>query len=622
MKKLLAVIFSIMVLGMLILSGCSAAAPSTTAAPPPWTQSATQPAWTQAAPTTQAPMTTTRPAPYNPPSTTSAAKPWGGPGQTVQPTIIVTVPPGAPNQIPSIKPPNAYPQATTPGPNSGNIGLSAGGAKDIANFRENIRNNYLPLPTDVTYEGLFYDYYFDTGANEPTDKLFSPSYTYAVTRDPLSQQTEYYLSVGLNSGMKENDFQRKKLNLVIVLDNSGSMGESYTQYYYDQWGKQIDAYADEPARMTKMSSATQSVVSILNQLNNDDRFAIVEFNSNAYLVKPMAAVRRTDMNSVKNTVLNINAGGSTNLAAGVDMANRELNGFYEVNNYEYENRIIVVTDAQPNTGDFTASGLFDMALRNADAHIYTTYVGIGVDFNSDLVGQITKIKGANYYSVHSPREFRQRVEEEFDYMVTPLVFNVQLYFESRGWKIEQVFGSPEADAATGNLMRINTLFPSKSVGGQNKGGLVLLKLSRISSYNNEAVYLKTSYEDRNGRTDGSTQVINLQSTQPEYFPNSGIRKGVLLVRYASLLQNWTIDERQHIQYSQPWNPCIREDTGIIIPVVANLSEWERQSLPLTVASPYRQIITDFSRYFSSEMNAIGDSSLGQEMDVLNRLLRY
>jgi len=56
--------------------------------------------------------------------------------------------------------------------------------------------------------------------------------------------------------------------------------------------------------------------------------------------------------------------------------------------------------------------------------------------------------------------------------------------------------------------------------------------------------------------------------------------------------------------------------------VANLSEWERQSLPLTVSSPYRQIITDFSRYFSSEMNAIGDSSLGQEMDVLNRLLRY
>ena len=54
-----------------------------------------------------------------------------------------------------------------------------GGAKDINNFRENIKQDYLPLPTDVTYEGLFYDYYFDTGAAQECKKLFCPSYSYA-----------------------------------------------------------------------------------------------------------------------------------------------------------------------------------------------------------------------------------------------------------------------------------------------------------------------------------------------------------------------------------------------------------------------------------------------------------
>jgi hypothetical protein len=34
------------------------------------------------------------------------------------------------------------------------IGLSPGGAKDINSFRDNIRNDYLPLPTDTTYELL------------------------------------------------------------------------------------------------------------------------------------------------------------------------------------------------------------------------------------------------------------------------------------------------------------------------------------------------------------------------------------------------------------------------------------------------------------------------------------
>jgi Ca-activated chloride channel family protein len=123
--------------------------------------------------------------------------------------------------------------------------------------------------------------------------------------------------------------------------------------------------------------------------------------------------------------------------------------------------------------------------------------------------------------------------------------------------------------------------------------------------------------------DGSSQVINLESSQPEYFPNSGIRKGVLLVRYAALLQNWMIDERQHFQYNRPWDPCIREDTGIIVPVITNFSQWERQSLPLTVSQPYKFIFEDFLvGYFSHEVAALRDNTLGQEASILNKLAFY
>ena len=103
------------------------------------------------------------------------------------------------------------------------MGFSVGGAKDIDNFRKNIENNFLPLYSDVTYEGLFYDYYFETGEKTECQKLFCPSYSYAVSKDPFSQDEQFYLSVGLNSGLKEEDFERKKLNLVVVLDVSGSV---------------------------------------------------------------------------------------------------------------------------------------------------------------------------------------------------------------------------------------------------------------------------------------------------------------------------------------------------------------------------------------------------------------
>ncbi len=581
MKRLLLVTCMVMLIGALALSAC--AAPQAPSAVSP-----TSPA-------------VTRPAPTYAPTATAA------------PQFPVLPPPGgAPKPTPT-------PAYTTP--SSGNIGLAAGGAKDIANFRENIRNNYLPLPTDVTYEGLFYDYYFDTGQREPSRKLFSPSYSYAVTRDPLSHKTEYYLSVGLNSGLKESDFQRKTLNLVIVLDNSGSMSENFNQYYYDRYGKQIDAYAGEGiSRLRKIDSAKESVLSILDQLGEDDSFAVVLFNSTSSLLKPMGLVGRTNMRDMGNRILNITAGGSTNLAAGMDMAIGQYNDLYEMDNYEYENRIIILTDAQPNTGDYSGSGLVSRLEKNAESRIYTTFIGIGVDFNSQLIEQITKVKGANYYSVHSPGEFRERVEDEFEYMVTPLVFNLRLNFESRGWRIEKVFGSPEADEATGELMKINTLFPSKTEGGETKGGLVLLKLKRLSFSAEDRVYLRVTYEDRDGRKDSSEALIVLEGEQPEFFDNSGIRKGVLLARYAALLKNWMIDERQHIHYSRPWDAVICEDTGIVIPS-ENFSQWERQSLPLVVSEPYRNIFRDFSGYFEGEMDAINDYTLEQELQILKSLSR-
>ena len=434
MKKVMVLVFLVMLTAILLMNSCSAA-PVTTYA----TSTQIHPASTTAAPAT----TYTHPNDLGPstliPQTT----------QTYPPVVT----PGTTNVMP-------VPGSTS----SGTIGLAVGGAKDINNFRQNILNNYLPLPTDVSYEGLFYDYYFDTGAQEPADKLFSPSYSYAVTQDPLSHQTEYYLSVGLNSGIRQEDFQRKTLNLVIVLDSSGSMGEYYDQYYYDQYGNQQDTYAGEGTTLNKIDSAKKAIVSILGQLKDNDRFSIVQFNSRADLVQPMRLVSDTNMKRVKDDVMNINAGGSTDLSAGFYLAVDQFRNLADTDSYEYENRIIVLTDAQPNAGDFSGSGLSNIITWNADNRIYTTFIGVGVDFNTELIDMITKVKGANYYSIRSPKEFRERVDDEFDYMVTPMVFNVNLTFESSSWKIDTVFGCPEADLATGGLMTINTLFPSKNRG--------------------------------------------------------------------------------------------------------------------------------------------------------------
>jgi Ca-activated chloride channel homolog len=489
--------------------------------------------------------------------------------------------------------------AVAPTTGTGTIGLAAGGAKDANNFRTNVAKDYLPLTTDITYEGVFYDYYFDTGATSACQALFCPSYVPMLSTDPLSSAQEPFLSVGLNSGIKESDFARKKLNLVVVLDVSGSMSSPFDSYYYDQYGNQVQNTED--AGKTKISIATESIVAMLGHLQAGDRLGVVLFTTDAYQAKPLRLVEETDMDAIAQHILALQALDSTNLEAGYKLGADMLAKLGQVDPQVYENRIILLTDAMPNTGDTSATSLASMVGSSADARIFTTFVGIGVDFNSSLIELLTKTRGANYYSVHGSQEFKLRLDEEFDFMVTPLVFGLRLALQSDGFAMKDVYGSPEANQATGQLIFVNTLFPSKAEDGQTKGGIILALLDHTGASNQ--VKLSATYEDRTGVA-GGNEVSFAFSPTLDQAPNSGVRKAVLLARYVRLIKAWITAERQ----------SAAAQAGS-----AYDSTWERTSLPLTVSAAYKAQFQTFSAYFKSEMAAIGDDTLSQEVTVLDKL---
>jgi len=509
------------------------------------------------------------------------------------------------------------------------IGFSVGGAKDINSFRENIENDYLPIPTDLTYEGIFYDYYFDTGNMDVCEKLFCPSYTSAISTDPFSEKDEYFLSVGLNSGIQQEDFSRKKLNLVIVLDISGSMSSSFNAYYYDQFGTRreysFEQEDEKEMKKTKMEIANESVVALLEHLNPEDSFGMVLFDDTSYLAKPLRKIGETDMNAIKGHILDLVAQGGTNMSKGYQEATEQFDDYIEIDSDEYENRIIFLTDAQPNTGDISEEGLFGMTNSNAENKIYTTFIGIGVDFNTELIEKITKIKGANYYSVNSPSQFKDQMDENFEYMVTPLVFDLELIVDAPGFDIEEVYGSPEANEATGEIMKVNTLFPSARVEGETRGGIVLLHMKRVSDDN--GITLTASYKDRNGSSDSSTSEFTFEQTTT-YYENTGIRKGILLSRYVNLLKNWIVRERSLIDANPqdfPVIPPIETYYEIGIPITQYqfvLGRWERQSESLQVSSEYKELFKEFIPYFESEINTIGDETMSKELEILKKLEDY
>jgi len=484
------------------------------------------------------------------------------------------------------------------------VGLAAGGAKDVTSFRENVTNGYTPEPEAISDEGLFYDYYFETGERTATDALFAPRYAAAVSDHPLSGETEQYLSVGLDSTLSVSEFERPRLDLVAVLDVSGSMSSPFDEYYYDEHDRRQEVTTGNE---TKLAAATQSLCALTEQLHAEDRLGVVLYNHRAHVAKPLRDVGSTDMPAIRQHIRDIAAGGSTNMEDGfeaaVDMLADGTTG------YDTERRVLFMTDMMPNTGETGASQLTERFAEAAADGIHTTFVGMGLDANAELADTVSGIRGANHYFIHSGDEFEQRLGEEFDYMVTPLVFNLDLELDATGYEIEAVHGSPSADADSEQLMHVGTLFPSAKQDGEARGGVVLVRLTQAAP--DATLELQVSWTER----DGSEQTEQVSVSMPEAaesFAHDGVRKAVALARYARELRAWarTVHDRAD------------NATGVddwLLP--HQRGEHERESIPLVIPDQYTARFDKLRTYLEAEESAIGDESLQQELELLDTLCR-
>lgn len=499
-----------------------------------------------------------------------------------------------------------------------NVGLSVGGSKNIDNFRENIKNGYFPISTDITYNGLFYDYYFETGIKKESEDLFSPSYSMAISKDAVSLKNEYYMTVGLNSNIKQTDFKRKKQNIVVVLDISGSMNSSLKSYYYDE---QNSFFSKFKKNNSKMELANEAVNLMIDELNDDDRFGMVLFDNGAYLGKPLSLIKDTDIEAIKEHILEIEPRGGTNFEAGykkgTNLFDKEL-----LNDKEYDNRIIVITDAMPNIGTTNKSDLLKYIESNSKTGIYTSFIGVGVDFNTEVIESISNVRGANYYSISSNEQFKKILSEDFEYMVTPLAFDLNLSFESEGYDIEKIYGTDSDDKSSGNIMKVNTLFPSSTnENSESKGGVILLKLKKKDNSTDNKINLKVLYTDRDGNNHSNSQEIEFNKDE-EFYENTGIRKAIALTRYANTLKSWILYERTN----KDERFYINENVGILDcdyvkkDVQRILGENERVSVKLTVSEEYEDNFRNIKYYLENEKNELKDEDLKKEIDLLDILI--
>lgn len=211
--------------------------------------------------------------------------------------------------------------------------------------------------------------------------------TYALSTPviPVGEPTRLSLVIRFGGDGADAGAVRRRLNLSLVLDRSGSM-------------------AGAP-----LKQAIRAAQSLVGQLADDDRLSVVIYDDTAdTLLAPDLAKEKATIQALLGKV---KAGGCTNLSGGW------LEGCKHVKKHasgEYVNRVLLLTDGQANVGITDASVLIKTARQKAEEGVITTTLGFGSGFNEDLLIGMARAAEGNFYFIESPEDVAQVFKIELE----------------------------------------------------------------------------------------------------------------------------------------------------------------------------------------------------------------
>ncbi|HEU5012972.1 MAG TPA: VWA domain-containing protein [Roseiflexaceae bacterium] len=184
------------------------------------------------------------------------------------------------------------------------------------------------------------------------------------------------------------------LNLCLVIDRSSSM------------------------RGDRLMQVREAAHRILDQLGPDDYFSLVAFNDRADVV--LSAQRVTNKADMKRAVNTVEAAGGTEMASGMALALQEVQRPLLARSIS---RIILLTDGR-TYGD--ESRCVEIARRAQSRGIGLTALGIGSEWNEDLLETMTARENSRAHYITSASEITQVFSDEITRMHSIFAQHVQL----------------------------------------------------------------------------------------------------------------------------------------------------------------------------------------------------
>lgn len=229
--------------------------------------------------------------------------------------------------------------------------------------------------------------------------------------------------------------KRRPMNLAVVLDRSGSMQDQ-----------------------RKMEYAKSALMTLIGSLQSEDVFSFVVYDQDVDVLRPARRVGK-GKRDILALVGEIFPRGSTNLGGGM------IEGFEQAErnaNSDYINRVILLSDGLANQGITDASELGRISRKYRSKGISLTTMGVGLDYNENLMVALSESGGGNYYFIESPHGLAAMLQKEFDCLSSVLAQNASIELTlGRGVRVNDVIGCEHRGDRNTHIIQVGDVYANE-----------------------------------------------------------------------------------------------------------------------------------------------------------------
>ena len=225
-----------------------------------------------------------------------------------------------------------------------------------------------------------------------------------------NQRGETFARITLEGVNAPTPKERLPISLTLVIDQSGSMS-----------GDKIDA-------------ARRSALSALDQLLPGDRATVVAFGSSPHVLVDQLTIGSGEIEQARQRIRALAATGGTNMLDALLVSAAQAQ---KIAGAERTNRLLLLSDGQPDT----ERGLKEQVERLARQGILTTSLGIGRDYNEDLMSRLADAGLGNYYFVERPDQMASIFQKELKALAAVVAKEAMVTIALKdGVNVEEVYG--------------------------------------------------------------------------------------------------------------------------------------------------------------------------------------